>query len=302
MSAADELRRRLKGIRRFLKPEHRRAPDAVLAAYLDQVMRAEWEQAMFPRWTTQVTNMGMTIVAVIGFLYVMGEGRFRVPGLSGGEVVLVFAAVMLAVAVGRYVYNRAADQRRAVAIAGLLDAEHGRAKVCVHCGYDLRHLDSDRCPECGHLAHVVPPGAQATDQLRPSKPKHVNRTHPRLRDLHPTVARGVVRHLRDDHHHDIDGIAKGLLVISLAVAAAVIWLLAALVSGAAAGLTAVWLVIAAAVVPFVIQIPLFRRRVSRSLDKPAIPCWFCGTTMNTPVCGDCEARNLTRDEVAAASV
>ena len=42
-----------------------------------------------------------------------------------------------------------------------------QAGTCLHCGYDLRGITSDRCPECGRL---VPDSSTAEPTARPDRP------------------------------------------------------------------------------------------------------------------------------------
>ena len=62
-------------------------------------------------------------------------------------------------------FQRPNTARRCLACGKAFHCEHPEPGHCSQCGYDLRGIASDRCPECG--AHVA-----SSDRTAPLRPIH----------------------------------------------------------------------------------------------------------------------------------
>lgn len=55
-----------------------------------------------------------------------------------------------------------------MAMVILQSDKRAREKPCLRCGYSLRHIESDRCPECGLRSYISLSGIDALDMSNPA--------------------------------------------------------------------------------------------------------------------------------------
>jgi hypothetical protein len=126
----------------------------------------------------------VTTALAIGAAFVLGA-IVLTPGLPGGVGFLaMLGSLLAAVLVQRHGMRQRERVRRLLLRARRAD---DLLPECIACGYDLRHLPSDRCPECGSSCRLADVLRQELAEFRP---------RPAFAHLPPHVAAGLEMSVR----------------------------------------------------------------------------------------------------------